>query len=389
MRNLRIRPIALALSFGLTFACGEDEAVPFSTDAMPADSAIDVGSSMVDSSPAPQDMGAVADVGGDAGPSDPTCQDGSQCVSGFCVPALTGDVSVPTFAGQMRTVLKAGNVDRWPTRDLTQYLFVLRHDGFNVCPVIPTVIVAVDLIRCIEIGTSNRCARDCSTEDCPEGSTCTDVDIDGEVTPLCLPDEGTCEPCVDPDGDGYGNEGDCLGVDCDEEDPLSYEGAAEICDGRDNDCDTIPDNNVPRTSAPLDLACAQMGVCEGSEPACENAEWTCQYPDTFQDGGELTCDGLDNDCDGTVDEALAPPPANLVVGVCLGSTQVCGGEAGFGEPDYAQIEGFEAIETLCDGLDNDCDNAIDENIELGLAALQSGVCEGARKVCGGEGDCRT
>ena len=204
------------------------------------------------------------------------------------------------------------------------------------------------------------------------------------MTPLCLPDEGTCEPCVDPDGDGYGNEGDCLGVDCDEEDPLSYEGAAEICDGRDNDSDTLPDNNVPRTSAPLDLACAQMGVCEGSQPACENAEWTCQYPDTFQDGGELTCDGLDNDCDGTVDEALAPPPANLVVGVCLGSTQVCGGEAGFGEPDYAQIEGFEPIETICDGLDNDCDNTTDENIELDLADLQSGVCEGAQKACAGE-----
>lgn len=73
------------------------------------------------------------------------------------------------------------------------------------------------------------------------------------------------------------------------------------------------------------------------------------------------CDGEDNDCDGAVDEGLAPMPCALQEGVCAGSVRPCGGAGGWepcGPADYGSD--YESVETRCDGLDNDCDGEVDE-----------------------------
>ncbi|RMG15879.1 MAG: hypothetical protein D6729_11810 [Deltaproteobacteria bacterium] len=142
-------------------------------------------------------------------------------------------------------------------------------------------------------------------------------------------------------------------------------GDPELCDGMDNDCDGATDEDLvgppPR--------CKGAGVCAGTEAVCDGSNgWLCKYPDTYVDVEEGTglCDGLDNDCDGETDEGLDVPadvcPAPL--GVCVDATPSCQGENGWVctfPPGYVADEGSDP--TYCDGLDNDCDGLVDEGCD--------------------------
>jgi formylglycine-generating enzyme required for sulfatase activity len=160
--------------------------------------------------------------------------------------------------------------------------------------------------------------------------------------------------------------------------PSTHEADETRCDALDNDCDGRVDEAHPRKGQ----------ACDGDDAdLCARGRWTCAADGALACAGDVEqterCNGLDEDCDGTADEALAGAPAARQDGVCAGATRVCAGEAGWTEPDYAAIAGYEADEVSCDGLDNDCDGRVDAGLFPPDAALQDGVCAGAAQVCAG------
>ena len=153
----------------------------------------------------------------------------------------------------------------------------------------------------------------------------------------------------------------------------------DLCDGEDNDCDGLTDEDV--TKPPADFACYGdgEGVCEETQGLCNGAEgWVCIYSSDYEEE-ESSCDDLDNDCDGSVDEGFEvglPCPIgegacrNEGVTVCAddGTSVVCVGEAAPG-----------LVELCGDNEDNDCDGLVDEGFPVG-EACESGT--GACRVTG-------
>ncbi|MFH0869248.1 MAG: MopE-related protein [archaeon] len=107
-----------------------------------------------------------------------------------------------------------------------------------------------------------------------------------------------------------------------------------------------------------------LGVCESTQTVtCTNDSW--HYEPCL--GNVLTtkevCDGLDNDCDGYIDNNLNPPRCELTFGVCNGSYyKKCSGAGGWAQctdSDYDRWL-YEPVERTCfDGYDNDCDGTTD------------------------------
>jgi len=174
-----------------------------------------------------------------------------------------------------------------------------------------------------------------------------DGNIDEGITQACGTDVGVCtagtETCV---------AGAFLGC-------TATGGTAEICDGLDNDCNGVVDgfveqcNDIVGNTPPFDGVC-QPGfrVCESPAVAgMGNSFGPCQ--------GEIgpsneSCDLLDNDCDTNIDESTGGADCSSVCGIgtteCVAGALVCnnGGNTGMSE--------------ICNGLDDDCDGVVDEQV---------------------------
>jgi alpha-tubulin suppressor-like RCC1 family protein len=175
--------------------------------------------------------------------------------------------------------------------------------------------------------------------------------------------------CNAPPG-RVGREGDC-----DDEDPTNSPGAAERCDGTDNNCDGVIDADaIDRTGQFFD----GDGDGFGSGEATLQCPGTQGYATTAGDCNDTTsttnpnqperCDGLDQDCDGQIDNNPVDPRTwyadSDLDGVGSYPVQACAQPAGSvtepGDCDDTRSTAFPGAPERCNGRDDNCNSVVDE-----------------------------
>jgi hypothetical protein len=161
---------------------------------------------------------------------------------------------------------------------------------------------------------------------------------------------------VDADGDGFGGTNDC-----DDASSSIHPGADEVCDGIDNDCSGLADDEpVDGTAFYADDDADGHGDAAASTLACDLPEGMAEAGDDCDDtdarvhpgAEESDCaDPIDYDCDGSVGYADADGDGYAACAECDDATASV-------HPDATES---------CDGVDDDCDGETDETGAAGEA----------------------
>jgi hypothetical protein len=241
----------------------------------------------------------------------------------------------------------------------------------------------------------------------PEGyvSDATDCnDADGAVNPgateVCNGIDDNCDGntdegvqntyYADADGDTYGDAGSTTmacsapegyvadATDCNDADAAVNPGATEVCNGIDDNCDGNIDEGLTFTTYYADAdgdtygdAASTVTTCDGAPEGYVSDATDCNDADgAVNPGATEVCNGIDDNCDGNIDEGVE----NTYYADADGDTY---GDAGSTTMACSAPEGYVADATdcndadgavnpgateVCNGIDDNCDGNTDEGV---------------------------
>jgi len=251
-------------------------------------------------------------------------------------------------------------------------------------------------------------------------------------------DEGAAAPSTwyaDADGDGFGNAASSTiacaapfgtvadATDCDDLDAASFPGGSEVCDGADNNCDSVIDEGVLGTfyadsdsdgygdpGSPI-ASCFLPSGASPNDQDCDDGQ-SAVHP-----GGIEVCDSLDNNCDTLVDNGSIDADTWYIdydgdgfggAGSGVVSCSAIGGSASNDQDcDDDDGDNYPGNSEVCDAADNNCNSIADEDFDLDADGFNScgadgllgnadddcndlapGVFPGAPQACdGSDADC--
>jgi MYXO-CTERM domain-containing protein len=222
-----------------------------------------------------------------------------------------------------------------------------------------------------------------------------------------------CASVCDQDGDGSKNSKcKASGYDCDDTDSGVYPGAAETCDGEDDDCDGSTDEGVTSTyyrdadsdgygtSSTSTAACSAPSGYVSNSTDCLDSR-AASYP-----GATEACNSYDDDCDGSTDEGVTSTYYRDAdsdgYGTSSTTTTGCSAPSGYvgNSTDCldSRAASYPGATESCNSYDDDCDGSTDEGVTTtyyrdadsdgyGTSSTSTAACSAPSGYVGSSTDC--